>query len=103
MIREQGEDARVGVIDSGIHAFVSITEVNKGIWRYTIAKSSPFIDFPIEDLYSLLNKSDVVTTLENEWGGSDLIGGSPRNTGSELSPNQVFEIIEEHMQNNAKQ
>lgn len=95
MIREQGEDSRFAVVSSGIQAFVSITDTkDDGIWRYTIGRTSPFIDFPIEELYAELNKHDPACTEDNQWGGSDLIGGSPRSTGSKLSPEQVFEITE---------
>ncbi|MFO0971707.1 MAG: hypothetical protein U0520_05180 [Candidatus Saccharimonadales bacterium] len=102
MIREQGEDARVGIVSSGIHAFVSVSNVSTDTWRYTIAKSSPLIDFPIEELYAALNENDPATDSENAWGGSDLIGGSPRSAGSRLSPDDVFEIIEEHLRSRVK-
>lgn len=30
---------------------------------------------------------------KDAWGGSDLIGGSPRSVGSCLTPDEVFDIV----------
>lgn len=95
MIREIGEDAKFAVVSAGIQAFVSVTDTKEvGVWRYTIGRTSPFINFPIEEIYATLNEHDPACREGNLWGGSDLIGGSPRSTGSKLTPDQIYEIIE---------
>ena len=44
-------------------------------------------------LYRRFNsvESDIVTKT-NKWGGSDIIGGSPRDTGSKLNPEKLQKI-----------
>jgi hypothetical protein len=48
-------------------------------------------------LYRHLNKIDPAAKKtadgENLWGGSSMIGGSPRQTGSELPPEQILEAL----------
>lgn len=99
MIREIGEDAKFAVVSAGIQAFVTVTDTKQeGVWRYTIGRTSPFIDFPIEKLYEVLNAQDVACCENNNWGGSDLIGGSPRTTGSRLSPERIYDILENFLE-----
>lgn len=102
LIREIGEEARFGVVSAGIQAFISTVESGNNTWRYTIGKSSPLVDFPIEGLYTFLNQHDTVCVDQNRWGGSDIIGGSPRATGSKLNPDQLFELVESYVVQNAQ-
>jgi hypothetical protein len=54
---------------------------------------SPFVMFPLERIYEVLNKTEGLSSQENCWGGSAIIGGSPRKTGSMLSPEKVEKVI----------
>ncbi len=38
-------------------------------------------------------KTEGLSSQENCWGGSAIIGGSPRKTGSSLSPEKVERVI----------
>lgn len=91
MIREIGAMGRVGAINDGANAYVTVQNSGEGRWRYTIGKRSHFISFPVTTILDRLNQ--VERTIEDEWGGSDIIGGSPRVADSTLSPDIVEEII----------
>lgn len=66
---------------------------DKTRYDYTLARRSVWIPFPIPELYDHLNTIDVGLSEINKWGGSDIIGGSPRKIGSSFSPEVLkFEI-----------
>lgn len=93
MVNEIGAQARTGMFGDGIHSFVSVREQpNKNVWVYTIGRMSPFIPFPIPKIIAALNKAEQCT--EDLWGGGDIIGGSPRVSGSRLPPKEFSRIIE---------
>ncbi len=94
MIREIGSHARTAVYSDGIRAFVSVRENEDSSFTYSIGKMSPYVNFPITDLYTFLNYAEgLVSESANSWGGSDIIGGSPRMTGSKLNPKELEQII----------
>lgn len=93
MVDEIGDYARTGMYADGITAFVSVTERNDGKYNYIIGKNSPYVKFDIETMYRRLNEREGLKI--DMWGGSDIIGGSPRVAGSSLNPQEVKEIIEE--------
>jgi hypothetical protein len=94
-IIEEGPYARTKLFSGGIKAYVSLVEGREGFYFYTIGKMSPFVKFPINRIYEALNKAENLSSLENCWGGSPIIGGSPRRTGSRLSPDKVEKVINE--------
>lgn len=60
--------------------------------RYTLRLANDFISPDLSELYKELNKIDKAVTKSdegNKWGGSENIGGSPRLTGSYLSPTDI--------------
>jgi hypothetical protein len=99
LVEEVGCDARAAVYHSGVKAFIAFREQSPedtaaGVFRYSIGKISPFISFPISDLYDELNRAEGISPDSlDRWGGSDIIGGSPRAKGSTLSPPEVERII----------
>lgn len=104
LVHEIGEDARMGIGSSSIKAFVSVAETStEGVYKYTIAKKSPFVKFPIEALYDYLNARDSAVTEDNFWSGSDTIGGSPRAIGSMITPDELFNLIESYIQDTMQQ
>lgn len=103
MVREIGANARLGVYGSGIPYFISVRELPKGLYGYTLARSSQFVPFPIPKIVRALNQEEThwwrgmtEAMPESEWGGSDMIAGSPRG-GSVLSPESVMRTIYESM------
>lgn len=93
MIKEVGSHARIGMLSDGIKCFISAKQRQNGNWDYVIGKVSPFIKFPIQSIYSALNITE--ECWGDEWGGSDIIGGSPRVSGSGLEPEKLINIINE--------
>lgn len=92
MVNEVGDYARTGMYADGISAFVSVKERADGRYHYILGKHSPYVKFDIERMYKRLNEAEGL--LDDKWGGSDIIGGSPRVAGSKLIPSQVKEIIQ---------
>jgi len=92
-IMEEGTYARTKLFSEGVKAYVSLLKSRDDSYSYTIGKMSPFIKFPIVRIYEALNKAENLTTRDNCWGGSSIIGGSPRKTGSRLSPDKIEKVI----------
>ncbi|MCA9478396.1 MAG: hypothetical protein KC535_04580, partial [Nanoarchaeota archaeon] len=100
LVEEQGPYARSELIKDGIQAFVSFIDEKTNhlgtFHDYTIAKASLWVaHFDIEKIYEHLNKEGRHITEHNRWGGTRIIGGSPRQTGSILTPEKIFKEINE--------
>ena len=93
LIYEEGPYARTKLFSEKIKAYVALVENREDTYAYTIGKMSPFVMFPLERIYGALNKAEGLSSQENCWGGSAIIGGSPRKTGSRLSPKKVQKVI----------
>ena len=97
LVRESGTYARTKLFADGTRAFVAVRDRLDGQFAYSIGKMSPFIKFPITRIYERLNEIEPCETPENRWGGSDTIGGSPRQTGSSLAPQELESLINEFL------
>ncbi|MSR85849.1 hypothetical protein EXS74_00470 [Candidatus Woesearchaeota archaeon] len=98
LVKENGPAARMSLYNDGINAFVSFFDNGNGTWRYMYGRRSAWVDFPILRLYPLLNKIDPCGISEgNRHAGSDTIGGSPRKTGSKISPQDLEKILNERL------
>jgi len=93
LINEKGPYARTKLFSKKIKAYVAVVENKEDTYAYTIGKMSPFVMFPLERIYGALNKAEGLSSQENCWGGSAIIGGSPRKTGSRLSPEKIQKVI----------
>ena len=91
MIREIGAQARIAAAADGIRAYVAVRERPDGQWAYVLGRTSPFVPFDVPALVRPLNEAE--GSVSSHWGGSDLVGGSPRVRGSKLSPREVERII----------
>ncbi len=104
---QQGLLARQTMARAGIRSFVSVKHHNAGPlttngnrWDYKIGSLAPFSFFPLLAIYDALNKEEAFKYMAlgqpwsttQGWGGSDLIGGGPRN-GSLLPPKDVQAIV----------
>jgi hypothetical protein len=76
---------------------LGIVVLTAGESRFTIRLVDGFLEGDMSVLYRHLNKIDPAAKKtadgENLWGGSSMIGGSPRQTGSELPPERILEAI----------
>lgn len=85
-----GSLSRIGIVSSGYPAFVLVHKRPDGRYVYTLQRTCDGVVFPLELFYEALN---AVETAPGKWGGCDTVGGSPREHGSDLSPERVAEII----------
>ena len=77
---------------------LGIIVLDMGSGKFTLRQVDHFLDHNLAAVYRALNARDANASGndgENQWGGSDDIGGSPRSTGSALSGEQVLELIRE--------
>jgi len=67
---------------------------------YTIRQIDPFLDGSLENIYEKLNFMDpaVKCRTQDRWGGSTDIGGSPRDRGTQLTPEEIAEGCQEAFQ-----
>jgi membrane protease YdiL (CAAX protease family) len=66
--------------------------LRKGENGYTLRQMDLFMPVTLEDVYQRLNFMDPTVKGRigvNRWGGSGDIGGSPRDSGTRLSPEQI--------------
>ena len=91
MVEEIGTHSRTGMMADGIVSYVSVRPRSTDCWDYVIGKISPFVDFPIQKILETLNEEEGTA---DKWGGSDIIGGSPRVAGSKLNPEKVRDIVQ---------
>lgn len=98
MIEEIGYDSRWELVNMGMKAFVSAKFIKEDYYVYSLGKLSEFIDFPIEELYEVFNQAENIAEDEDSrWGGSNTIGGSPRDRGSKLTPKEVVILINNYI------
>lgn len=94
LIREVGSAARTRLFQTGVRAFISVQNSEGGSFTYSIGKMSPFVRFPIDELYAVFNRAEGLRPgSPNAWGGGDTIGGSPRQTGSFLAPPEIEQLV----------
>lgn len=93
MIREQGAQGRTGAFGDGIRAYVAVRERGDGRWTYTVGRMSPFVPFDVPAILAALDRAEG-STGSDRWGGGNTIGGSPRVSGSALTPAEVTKIID---------
>ena len=94
MVHETGAQARTGMFADGIQAYVSVREQGGGRWVYTVGRMSTFIPFDCSTIFHRCNEAEGVVSKEDRWGGSEMVGGSPRIQGSKLSPEEMTKIVE---------
>jgi hypothetical protein len=82
----------------GICAFVSYRGQENDRYIYSIGNLSPYSGFDLPLLYQKLNQVEGVQG-NDVWGGSDNCGGSPRERGSSLCPQDLAKLIENFQRN----
>ena len=91
MVKEIGAQARTGMFADKIGAYVSVRERPNGRYTYVLGRLSPYIPFDLNQFYTRLNEAE--GCKDDRWGGSDMVGGSPRIGGSGLSPDELTRIL----------
>jgi hypothetical protein len=97
LAKEIGTYARAQLYQEGVQALITFRINQDGTYTYSIGKISGFINFPIQDLYQVLNQAENFIDPNNQWGGSTIIGGSPRRSGSKLKPEDLEKIVTDYV------
>lgn len=98
MIKEIGAQAYLGMFSDKHEAFVSVRELPNNRWKYSVGCKSKFIPFNVPEILAALDKAE--NNPNEHWGGGNTIGGSPRISGSVLTPKQVKTIINKTLRAN---
>jgi hypothetical protein len=99
MVEEQGLYARGVMLRDGIRAFISVKPKDRDCWSYALWRMNRASSFNVSYLYRVFNAAEGLTDFsENCWGGSQVGGGSPRMTGSFLSPEQLALITNSYLE-----
>lgn len=95
IVREIGVFARMKMAEEGIKAYAILKGEQDGIYYWSLGKKSPFVDFPLGEIYDACNEAEGIGEDESDrWGGSSNRGGSPSKRGSGLSPESLAAIID---------
>ena len=71
---------------------LGVVFLKKGQYNYTVRQMDLFMPITLQHIYERLNFVDPAVkcrTLANRWGGANDIGGSPRESGTRLSPMEI--------------
>lgn len=77
---------------------LGVVFLKKGSESYTVRQMDLFMPITLEDVYERLNFMDPAVkcrTQNNKWGGAADIGGSPRETGTRLSPSEIAQCCQD--------
>lgn len=97
LAKEIGAYARAHLYQEGVQALITFRDNQDGTYTYSIGKISGFINFPIQEFYNVLNQAENLIDPNNQWGGSTIIGGSPRRSGSKLKPEKIEKIVNDYL------
>jgi hypothetical protein len=98
-----GPDSRYALYTNGMRSFINLIGTRPdGKYVWTIGKRSEFIPFPVTELYDVFNKAEGITKGPG-WGGSTIIGGSPRLAGSSLDWQDLKEITQDYLKKKNKE
>ncbi len=96
MVRETGQHAKVGMFANGITAYTSVQELEGGRYKYTHARTQPYVPFHLIEMAQDLNELEGCKS-NDQWGGGDTFCGSPRNSGSSITPEEMAEIAPRYL------
>ena len=75
---------------------LGVIVLQKDPGTYTLRQVDMFLPSALESVYDRLNLMDPAAGNRrsgNRWGGSSEIGGSPRATGTALTPQQISDVL----------
>lgn len=77
---------------------LGVIVLDQGNGRFTLRQIDPFLQRSLHDVYPQLNEREANNSAsaepDNHWGGSDIIGGSPRKAGSNLQGEEILRIVQ---------
>jgi len=95
-VAEEETYARLRLV-SDYDAFVSLIGEDNGAFKYTVGKLKSMATFPVKELYEVMNTAEKLKGNNiddnNNWSGSDKMGGSPRASGSYILPKEILDLV----------
>jgi hypothetical protein len=88
--------ARARACRDGCDVYIAVRDsIRNGVPHrdVTIGRASPYVDYDLIAVYADLNH-DEPCTAPDMWGGSDLVGGSPRYAGTALDLDTILDRVE---------
>lgn len=100
VVKMLGDRCLRGMARAKISRFVAFRELEDKTLKVTIGKRSEYVtNFPITQILSKLQGLEPKRNeLDDRWGGSTTIGGSPRNSdgsGTKISLDDIFATVEQ--------
>ena len=79
---------------------IGLAILRRSTTTYTLRQMDPFLSGSLDDVYEKLNFTDpaVKCGTQNRWGGSSDIGGSPRDGGTKLTPEEIAKDCQDAFQ-----
>jgi len=96
LVKEVGAQSRTGMFSDGVRVFVSAKELPNGRMQYIVGKMDHFNPLNLVKLTKHLNELDGCKA-DDCWGGGNMIMGSPRNAGSNLTIEQISDLMNKAM------
>jgi hypothetical protein len=94
VVHERHPLARARLVAEGASGFVSVLPgPTPGSKRYSVGVVSPWVQIDLWGVFDELNRLEGCPA-EDCWGGCDLVGGSPRRSGSRLAPEAVATVLD---------
>lgn len=100
-ITDEESSARTKLRNDGRTSFMALIsreQLDQGrvALKISLGKFGPFVQVDLEARYEIFNAADALKgnpiDETNRWGGSDTIGGSPRDTGTLLTLQELIDI-----------
>ncbi len=100
LIEEEGTYARSRLAQQGYGGCVVLRGERRGRYDYTLCELNYENPLNLPRLYDLLNEAEQIPRrAKDRWGGSDTVGGSPREKGSGLAPDELARLIDASLGN----
>lgn len=95
--KEIGIHAKTGIFSDGCHAYATYRQRPDGRYCWTIGRMSIYVPLDMKGLIGRLIELDDIGDKNDLPGGSNTIGGTSRNHGSPVNPEQMVFLMKEFM------
>ncbi len=97
VIKEIGAQCRYRIFEDGIDLYLAVRPAKNGNNVVTIIKKSPFVNIDLLALTPVLNHLEGINPDRlGEWGGGDMVIGSPRGIGTAISIEELARLVESY-------
>lgn len=86
--------SRALLVAGGAAVFVSVRELD-GRRDVSVGRTSPFVSCDLDGVWDALNRVEDCVAFDR-WGGGDMVGGSPRGSGTRLEVAEILDVVAAH-------